>query len=778
MSRSPVLQFHSLIERGASLQERRLRLVAMSVVGVIVASFLTGPGAAQAASARATHAKAPRLRLGYPGLGSVDGTQSTRAGRAFLSRRYLVPDPAAYEAAKAAADARAAGSVPSVTPELRGRALLSAQGPDRNGATASRDRIDSRPGNAPISPMRPTVSAWEGVYDSTGTPSDSAGAIGPTRYVEMVNTKIGIYSRDHLLLASAGLDSLTGDPFLTDPQIIWDPTTSRFYFVMLNFDVAFTTASDGVDFEFGFSTTESPSTIADWCTYSVSAGYDDPTIGGALVLDQPHLGDSQNFVFWGGNAFDVGASTAPYVGSDVVWVSKPTAGISCPAGSAFTLGTQIDLRNADGSPTWTPVAVNQTDADASGWLVGSEFPDTGSADALTLLQVTDNGDGTANVQTTGAALPVPSFSTPANALQGGGIGAKLDTMDTRLTQAVSAINPSRSGLAIWTQHTVFGGAGAQVRWYEINPTGPSLFQSGTLSSSNLFVFNAAISPDRLLNGATAVFGDTMGIGFTTSSIYTDTTLWVASKTGNDGLSPWVMVKQSPGPNLDRSCSPCRWGDYMGATPDPAADPLGNHGVVWMTSMWNAKSRTLKDFDWRTTNWETEVVPNSSNCTMIGTSGADFITGSGGVDVLCGADGADILLGGNGNDNLLGGSGNDLLVPEGGNDVVDGGAGQDFVDYETTRARILVDLAARVAKGQGTDRLVGIEHAVGSAGSDRLFGSGAGNALYGLAGADALHGGAGRDYLNGGPGNDYLDGQRGSDRCATGGGTDTKVSCER
>jgi Ca2+-binding RTX toxin-like protein len=459
-------------------------------------------------------------------------------------------------------------------------------------------------------------------------------------------------------------------------------------------------------------------------------------------------------------------------------VSKPPAGTSCPAGSAFTLGTQADLRNADGSPTWTPIGVNQTDTDLSGWLLGSEFPETGSADALALFQVTDNGNGTASVQTTGTALTVPSFSIPANAIQGRVRGTKLDTMDTRLTQAVSAIDPSRSGVAIWTQHTVFGGAGAEVRWYEINPSGPSLFQSGTLSNSNLFVFNAAISPDRLLNGSTTAFGDSMGIGFTTSSIYTDASLWVASKTGDDALSPWVMVRQSPGPNIDRSCSPCRWGDYMGATPDPGADPLGDHGAVWMTSMWNAKSTNDRNFDWRTMNWETDTVPNSSTCTMIGTPGPDFLTGSGGADVLCGGDGDDILLGGNGNDELLGGTGNDLLVPEGGNDAVDGESGQDFVDYETTRVGVSVDLAARVAKGQGTDRLTSIEDAVGSTGSDRLRGTGAGNALYGLGGTDALYGGAGRDYLNGGPGNDFLDGQDGSDRCVTGGGTDTKVSCER
>lgn len=46
----------------------------------------------------------------------------------------------------------------------------------------------------------------------------------------------------------------------------------------------------------------------------------------------------------------------------------------------------------------------------------------------------------------------------------------IDTGDGRLPQAISAIDPARAGaLAIWTSHTVSGGAGSMVRWYEIDP---------------------------------------------------------------------------------------------------------------------------------------------------------------------------------------------------------------------------------------------------------------------------------------------------------------------
>ncbi len=49
---------------------------------------------------------------------------------------------------------------------------------------------------APLDLQAPiTGASWAGVSDSTVTPPDTNGAIGPTRYVEIINLKLGIYSR-------------------------------------------------------------------------------------------------------------------------------------------------------------------------------------------------------------------------------------------------------------------------------------------------------------------------------------------------------------------------------------------------------------------------------------------------------------------------------------------------------------------------------------------------------------------------------------------------------
>jgi Ca2+-binding RTX toxin-like protein len=82
------------------------------------------------------------------------------------------------------------------------------------------------------------------------------------------------------------------------------------------------------------------------------------------------------------------------------------------------------------------------------------------------------------------------------------------------------------------------------------------------------------------------------------------------------------------------------------------------------------------------------------------------------------------------------------------------------DYGADPAGVVVDLAAGWARDGwgGTDRLVLIEHAIGSAFDDSLRGAAGGNWLSGGAGNDTLDGGPGADTLIGGPGDDtyYVD----------------------
>jgi hypothetical protein len=585
-----------LVRRPARTAVGLLARVSASLVGIGAAGAQTSPPSTANTQPGATAAPPPAAPspptttpTAPPGPAPNAAVQEKR------QRGYLVRDPAAYDRAKQDAAARAG------------------QGSQQTNAA-------QQPNGAVVSPT------WQGVNDPNVAPSDSTGAIGTGRYVELVNVQYAIYDRLGTTLSSGGLDSLTGDTdpasFLTDPQVIWDPDTSRFYFVVLDVNTD--------TFDYGFSKTATPSSPSDWCQYvHVDFGY---TAANELP-DFPKLGDTSDFVLVGANVFD--NATSGFVRSDVDWITKPPAGTSCSA--SLHTGLQTNLKHANNNQAFTPVPANQTDGSGNGWIIDTDFVNPTRISLFTVASDGGNPPSAVIQQTAGATATIPTWSVPANAPQSGGT-ATLDTLDGRFTQAVSAIDPAHSSsTAIWAQHSVFGGAGSQVRWYEINPGSANLFQSSNVSDPSLYAFNAAIAPDRVVNGAITAFGDSMAIGFSTSSSTTFPAIQSVTKIGTGLQSTFVPIKASTSRFFQTfACpnpSPCRWGDYSGATPDPGASPTGPHGAVYLTNAWAAS-----DNNWRTWNWAltlqdggfyTAVTPARILDTRNGTGGFNQPLGAGG-----------------------------------------------------------------------------------------------------------------------------------------------------
>lgn len=134
--------------------------------------------------------------------------------------------------------------------------------------------------------------------------------------------------------------------------------------------------------------------------------------------------------------------------------------------------------------------------------------------------------------------------------------------------------------------------------------------------------------------------------------------------------------------------------------------------------------------------------------MTGSAGADLLSGGGGDDTLMGLAGADTLEGGMGGDSFVGGAGDDRL---------DGGSNTDFVSYADAAAAVTVDLTAGAASGgAGSDRLINIEAAYGSAFNDVLTGNYLSNLLVGNDGADTISAMSGSNYIDGGAGTDVVE----------------------
>lgn len=210
------------------------------------------------------------------------------------------------------------------------------------------------------------------------------------------------------------------------------------------------------------------------------------------------------------------------------------------------------------------------------------------------------------------------------------------------------------------------------------------------------------------------------------------------------------------------------GDQNGAlTWDTRAGNTGTAGL------WRFIVRNSSDGDDNQSGGAAGDVFNggAGNDTLRGLGGNDYISGDSGNDRLFGGVGNDYLFGSDGRDLLFGAGGNDTLNGGLGNDFMDGGRGFDWAHFTDAAARVNLRLTLRQDTGNGLDRLVRIEHLLGSDFDDVFRGNGRANILFGEGGNDKLFGNGGNDRLDGGDGNDRLFGGPGNDVLIGGDGAD-------
>jgi hypothetical protein len=450
----------------------------------------------------------------------------------------------------------------------------------------------------------PKITAlYKGLYNSETVPADATNAVSPTEIMELINGYYEIIRPSGRKISTGAMSQLVGTSgtFLSDPSIMWDPSTDRFYFSIFENNVppGSTTPYEGI--AWGFSTTANPHSASDFCKYFDAFNY-----GTTSFPDRETLGDTSDFLLIGSDRYGT-TGGEPALGSDIAWISKPPSGSSCPAQSSFQTGVQ-SVSTWDGASAfqYSPVPARQVDSSPTGWVlaVPYTFPDT----SITLFSVTKD-------PTTGAAdisgpinVPVPTYTIPPSAPQAGETtsGLPAPSLETRVyfSEAYMAFDPRVGHDVLWTADTTAGGAGSEVRWYEINPAADDLDQSGVISAPNLDVYNGSIAPDRLVDGSIAKFGSDAVINVNTSSSTAYTAIQTASLLNGAPSTPLMMVQQSTGPNIDFSCYEpgedyCRWGDFSGASPDPGAATGGKVGRVWLSNQWNLPATDDESPVWRT-----------------------------------------------------------------------------------------------------------------------------------------------------------------------------------
>jgi hypothetical protein len=376
----------------------------------------------------------------------------------------------------------------------------------------------------------------DGKRDETVTPPDTAGAIGTKRFIQLVNHKAAIYDRDDLthIIGEGSLNDLAGLDSSVEsfsPQVMWDAQTKRFYYVM---DSVFSASDNRLSF--GFSKTPAPGNLTtDWCHYTLKRGSRFP--------DYPRLGDSQYFVLVGTNGY---SDADTFAGADLTALTKPRKGTDCPDPKKLKERTKNNLTDSDGNPVFTPVPAQQIDNSETGYVAARTGDLTTASDRLWFFNVRRDPDTHLPIFGSARAVEVDSYAVPPDAGQPT-LTQKLDTLDARLTQAVQAIDPRGGTFSFWTQHTIANGPVSAVRWYEIDPVPavPDVLRRAVIRDSSSFLFNAAISPDRVRDGSTLAFGDSFVIEYNASSITSKLSpRIVAASSVRGSASPCIFVRGS------------------------------------------------------------------------------------------------------------------------------------------------------------------------------------------------------------------------------------------
>jgi hypothetical protein len=443
--------------------------------------------------------------------------------------------------------------------------------------------IASRGARGPLKPSSGTVSPLSSFFnnlDSPGlsnltvAPPDSTGAIGPGNYIEMVNQNIGVYDRSLNQVSTTDNGSFMGTgagTSVSDPQIQWDGRGGRWLYAGLG------VATGNNLLLFGWSKTSDPSDLTNgWCRFGIFRAN--------LLDDYPKLGHDDNFISIGANVYD-DSQGFKFITANVFAIPMPAAGdTSCVSGSAtFFADAAGVLHNADGSIAFTPVPANTVDASAVGYIVAAHSPVDGVGSSAPRIMVWHlaSVNGSPTLVADGDVDVGGSFDIPAPVPQPG-TSYTLDSLDARLTQVVAVNDPSVGAKGIWTQHTVAGPGGRSiVRWYELlGGAHPTLRQQGNVSSLTDFVFNGAVSP--------SIGGDSAAVFYNRGGASTLPIIGALTRSASTPLGSLdageLVVAQSSAADLDFTCgyssatAPCRWGDYAGASPDPA-----NAGVIWGSS---------------------------------------------------------------------------------------------------------------------------------------------------------------------------------------------------
>jgi hypothetical protein len=415
-----------------------------------------------------------------------------------------------------------------------------------------------------ITPSAPVINgiSVSGLSQGGGiwVPPDTHGAVGANQFVEVVNQKLAVYSKETppKLLKSVSLSSFFGytapPPGLFAPRVIYDRTWKRWIVIANALH-----ESAGVQKLLIAVSKKSDATGAFYVVRDFNA---DVSQNGEFN-DFPQLGIDQDAVIVTTNVFGDETLDSPYVRSQVITFAKAKA--------YNGLALEAQFIDAGQPGTLAPPVV--LDANPNTFLIAAAPIDYPNGTSLRLFTLTNSSRGSAASLAGPVSVPLAApYGMPADAQQFGTTDTLL-TGDARFGNVSTQVDDT-----LWQTHTVENGNGLPTPvWYKINTQTHTVTEAGVFySSQTSFDFNASIVANQE--------GDMF---VTWSSTDPNPDLGYPAANAQVRFSGRIVgdpeTDISPGTALFTSLSfyspdpafygpaPWPWGSYSAITIDPASD---------------------------------------------------------------------------------------------------------------------------------------------------------------------------------------------------------------
>jgi carboxypeptidase family protein len=422
-----------------------------------------------------------------------------------------------------------------------------------------------------------------------GHPPDENGDVGPTYYIQTVNTSIGIYDKSsgnrvaaftfNAFMSQGHFGNLCDTDNFGDPVVLYDSYENRWFITDFAFklDASGNVVNPPGAFQcFAVSKTGDP-VNGGWNFYSIGAP-------GALN-DYPKFGVWPDGIYMSANMFGYAAGGS-YQGYHVWALNKQQMYAGAPSPqvvdfsgdtSDFTVIPANSRLQAGVPPTGEPEFFVSTEQFLNGLSIYKFHVDWDKPSTSTFT----------GPQTQLAPNCWPN-ATPANA------STPANAADVLAIRAMAQAQYSNVGGAesLWVDHTVNRGTfatancggtntnNATVRWYQANVTGgtvaANVVQGATYDpegANTFFRFMPSLAVDRV--------GD-MAVGYTKSNATTNPQIKYAGRLAGDpantlGQSEQTLINGTGAQSGNCGGAACvRWGDYSGMSLDP------NGCEFWMT----------------------------------------------------------------------------------------------------------------------------------------------------------------------------------------------------